>query len=690
MVFAGVRCLAAVALLAVTTALLALSGPADASSSPAPSLGLVSQSTAVTPLAPEQAAPFQITLRVTGAPPGAEIGLVFYDKLANRSDFQATLTGRPSGVMQEVAPQPLGALHPVGAGLQITTTVVAGTAEPAGSSTVGLGGHGGCVAGNGSCSGVYPVEVELLGSTGANLAHFTTYLVYSETRSAHPLVFSWVVPISAPVDVRAGTTLPGAIPPLGAERVRHLAVLAQTLAANPSVQATVVPSLATLQQLEADPSPEARLTLAELRQVAADGGGRLIAESYVPVNLASLSEAGVTVEIAGQTQPANSILAPVTAGLPAADQPSHAVWVTDGPVSPAIAKGLAQVRAHQLVLPDGDLASASAELHASWSQPFDLDLGRSTLKSAAADDALGAHFGAAARDPVLAANQLLAELAMIQSELPNPTDARGVIAMTPASWDPNPQFVATLVSGLTDNPVVSTATLNDFFGTVPVGGNQAQTTRHLASGSNPERIGANEAAEIVRARSQIDDLSHSMLGASSGVNQLEDVLLSAESSELRPKAQLAALSTFEHLLSSELSSIKVVTSGVTLTARTATIPITIVSDADLHLTAQLNLSSPKLVFPKGATRTVRVDHPTNLVQIQVQARTTGDLPLAFTLSSPGGALIIAHGRLTVRSTATSLAGIVLTLAAAVVLVGWWARTWLQGRRRKRSSRSAST
>jgi len=72
------------------------------------------------------------------------------------------------------------------------------------------------------------------------------------------------------------------------------------------------------------------------------------------------------------------------------------------------------------------------------------------------------------------------------------------------------------------------------------------------------------------------------------------------------------------------------------------------------------------------------------VQVVVRARTTGDLPLTFTLTSAGGELVIAHGRLTVRSTATSIVGIVLTAVAAVVLLGWWARTWSRGRRRRRA------
>src|SRR5579875_2040058 len=140
-----------------------------------PSLVLVSQSAAVVPSAPGQPAPFQVTVAVRGdPPPGSELGLAFYEKLESRSAFEQTLSGRPSGLMQDVAPEPLTALRPVGAGLQLATDVVAGT------TAVGLDGHGGCVPGDGECSGVYPVVVQLLSPQGVVLSHLTTYLVYAE------------------------------------------------------------------------------------------------------------------------------------------------------------------------------------------------------------------------------------------------------------------------------------------------------------------------------------------------------------------------------------------------------------------------------------------------------------------------------------------------------------------------------
>jgi hypothetical protein len=45
--------------------------------------------------------------------------------------------------------------------------------------------------------------------------------------------------------------------------------------------------------------------------------------------------------------------------------------------------------------------------------------------------------------------------------------------------------------------------------------------------------------------------------------------------------------------------------------------------------------------------------------------------------------VIAQEQLTVRSTATSVVGVLLTGLALAVLLTWWARTWRARRRRRR-------
>ena len=58
--------------------------------------------------------------------------------------------------------------------------------------------------------------------------------------------------------------------------------------------------------------------------------------------------------------------------------------------------------------------------------------------------------------------------------------------------------------------------------------------------------------------------------------------------------------------------------------------------------------------------------------------------LDVSLRSPDGTLRLASGELSVRSTSSSVVGVVLTAGAVVVLAVWWVRT---SRRRKARARA---
>ncbi|HXW38070.1 MAG TPA: hypothetical protein VEJ44_00130, partial [Acidimicrobiales bacterium] len=590
MLLRGVRCALAAAV-ATGSFLLVLPGPVPAATTRGqPSLVLVGQDATVTPPAPGDAASFSIVVGITGTPPNrAEIGLSFYSKLSTASGFEQTLSSPPSGtLLHTVSPQPVSSLKRVGGGVQVVTSIVVGdTPAPPGSPTVNLNN---CVAGSEVCSGVYPVVVQLFGDSGS-VSRFTTYLTYAEAKSPVPLVFAWVVPVGSPVNIRPAGPLGQAIPSLSTSRVKHLAELAQELAANPGVQVTVAPSPSTLERLEESGTPDARTTLSELHGVAAEGPHRLIAQPYVPINLSELAAAGIPTEIEGQVRRAAAIMLPVVAGLTPTEAPSWQTWVATGELGPAIAGGMREVGARDLVLPDTDLPAASEEDHATWTQTFSLSLGHGqSVMAAVSDSSLSDLFTSEPSDPVLAANQLLADLAFIQSELPgaaNPT--RGVIAVPPPSWDPDPGFVDTLVAGLTNNPVISTATLNGYFTTVPSGANGASSTRRLNTGFGGSALSSAQAAAIVTARKQITGFVDAVEGQQAAENQLEDVLLSSESNELSPARQRADLAAFERHLGAELGGVQVVKNTVTLTARTASIPIIITSRVGFPLRATLTL-----------------------------------------------------------------------------------------------------
>ncbi len=76
------------------------------------------------------------------------------------------------------------------------------------------------------------------------------------------------------------------------------------------------------------------------------------------------------------------------------------------------------------------------------------------------------------------------------------------------------------------------------------------------------------------------------------------------------------------------------------------------------------------------------------MEIQLLARSSGDLPLRLVVSAPNGVPLQA-GDLTIRSTAISGVAVGLSFGAVAFLVVWWLRAIVQKRRRKHRLRGAA-
>ncbi len=133
--------------------------------------------------------------------------------------------------------------------------------------------------------------------------------------------------------------------------------------------------------------------------------------------------------------------------------------------------------------------------------------------------------------------------------------------------------------------------------------------------------------------------------------------------------------------------------SVTLTSRDAQVPLTIRSTSPSPLRVRVLVTSPKLDFPDGAAQVVTLDDVNTTVTFKVKARASGTFPLDVQVTSPDGTLPIATERLTVRSTAVSGVGVVLSIGAGLFLAGWWihhVRSERQLKRRKSRPRHPST
>jgi hypothetical protein len=552
---------------------------------------------------------------------------------------------------------------------------------PPGAPTVSL--H--CVPGTGSCGDVYPVTVALYqqGNSSA-LARFTTFLTYQEpeytasvSKTGGALRVGLILPVASPPS--------SALAPTTAADRRDTESLIGQIWAYRGIPLTLAPNPLTVSDLAAQKGGKGTLAVKELQalETPADGD-QLLSQPYVPIDPAALARVNLTGEIEAQMVRGDGLLR--LSNL----HPTGGTWDgTSAAVSTAnaanLATGLQAAQSSRLIVNDSDLTSAGV-VNLTFAQPFTLPLGRTAhVTAAGADTQIDALFTAYPRNPLLAANQLLANLEFVHFENAFKPDPRGVIIEPPQFWKPPKGFLTVLLYGLTHNPALTPVNLDQFFLQVLKGGNGEPATRHLKAGSTSAGSGMTPGLGL-RLQTSRDNLT-SLSGAAGGGHAvfatLSDLLLRTESQTFDRDQRVAALDVFTHQLDGVLGYVSLAIQGtITFTSRTAPIPVSVLSSAPFPIKVVLSLDSNKFTFPDGNTRSLTLDRPTTPVRIQARSRTSGDrLPVVVTLTTPDRQLVLARSALTVHSTSISLVGVGLTVLAGLVLLVWWARTWRRGRRR---------
>jgi len=609
----------------------------------------------------------------SSVPAGASVDITVYERLTSRSAFVQTLGGTVSGsTIAASQPIALSSLpsDPAG-GVDLTVPVLAGSGvspPSTGAFTADL--H--CAVGE--CGGVYPLRLQLDTSVGGTRPQLLTDLVYEEPpANTSRLRVALVTPLSLPADPASAT---GAVAPAAAAALGTLGTLAAAFATHPDVATTVVPSPSTLASLGDETGPRARQLLSQLQALAADGTRQTLAGPYAAVDPAELVGAGLDGELADQVQRGTQALA--AANVHAAG----GTWVDPAQLDQTTVGQLAGLGFDHVVLPATSLAGTLFRL--TPSAPVTVPGGRTTAVTAALEDPILdqqlADSSVAGANAVLAANQVLADLALVYYEEPNLAAARAVVALSPTLWSPDPAFVDTLLAGLGSNPVLQPVTLGTLFDTVPA-----------VPGGALRRSGPDPSTLPVRAvRSTRDEIAAFATAVSdpSVPRGLSDLLLAAESDLLRPARQAAGVAGAAAALHTELGRVSINPDSIRLTSSAANVPVTIVKTASYTVTAVMATTSDKLLLPQGGTRTVVLDRPTNAVYVDMQARAGGVFRVTVTLTSPRGGLVIASRQLTVRSMSTSAVAIALSLGAVAVLLVWWGRTvWRRSGGRGAHSRS---
>jgi Family of unknown function (DUF6049) len=649
------------------SAVLALTAPAAATAQaqPAPTgtLRMASQTSWVG-LGQE----LDIRVNITTSAPATDVELAVsvYRQVGSRSEFLNTLKDRLRGSPLTSTATPLSELETDPAGAYLIRLPVQDPAQPIDRNRIRLRDEG-----------VYPVRVELRETAGGrSIDRFVSHLVYGAPPKDDgvPLGFAWVLPISAPPSVR-----PDGTSPVADASSNRLAAMAQALEAHPDVPLTVLPTAETIEALNTSNREVDRSTVQQLSRALANR--QVVGGTYVPVQPGAFETGAGQTEFAAQLDRAGDTLARLLSV-----RPDPRTWVSDERLNVAALDRLRAQQVDRIVLPEN--AFEPAGLPVTLAQPFELQAGSLRRPAAAAADLdLQTHFTRQpdeADDPVLRAHALLADLAVLYFD--NPGRPRAVVAQSPRDWAPERTFLDTVLTGLKDGPIVKPITIDQLFtGTPPAPSSGRNTTpliRKLADNPVPAELPLND---IRDTRIRLEAFG-SMLNPDHLLDdRLEQLLLAAQSLDMRPRERENYLLGVERQIDAELAKLVLPPKRtITLTARRAEIPVSLQWTGDYPIRVRVRLSADRLTFPEGqSARDIELSRRNTTERFVVQARSSGDFPLRIIVEAPEGNLVMAQSRFTVRSTAASGVGIALSVGAGLILAYWWARHLFRGRRNRR-------
>lgn len=629
-------------------------------------LRLVDQTTAVT-----GSGVYSAVIDVGSADDDVELLVNVHDRVADRETFHATIDGDELGTaLTTLPPRPLRSFDRTANGSARVIIDLNDGTIPIEPGQVRL-----------SQPGIYPVVYELRTPEGAVLDRLISHIV----RLDDPGV---VDPIGVGVALRIGAP-PGHRPDgsigFSASARERLTVLVDAIERHPEVPVTleIVPETLEALSLSPDPTdrdlarrltdrPEQRLVL-DQPYVRVDPSGMEAAD--LGDVLADLEERGSQVLetlldrpvrsrtwLAGDRISATGLRYQLDRGVREAIVPERALLIAD----PNAPTALGPV---ELLVPSSEARVDTLVVDARLSEAFDLD-----------------------DDPVLAAEHLLAELALIsfgaEEEETLFAPERGLVIAPPEDWDPNPAFLGRLLVGLQTMPVVEPARVDDLFDLDAALTDGRQPVTRQLLGRQARLPDADLALwELTDDRvSAFDSMAADATGAVLA-DELHDRLRPSWSNELTREDRELYWAATRTIADQHITAIVPPPErSYTLTSREDEIPLQLRNDSTLPLRVVVRLDSDKLEFPEGPERTLVIPAGEVADQaIAVKVRTSGSFPVTVEVDTADGSMPLAVSRITIRSTVLSGLGILLTAMAVGLLVVWWIVDHRRRRRRREES-----
>ncbi len=545
---------------------------------------------------------------------------------------------------------------------------------------------------------VYPAQVDLR-SEGTQVGVLNTPVVHIVRPPEAPVRLAWWAELTAPVAFNpqgqlADPAFEASVAPdrsLGAE-VEALRRLAEDPERDTAIDVVIEPALIDQLVRMADGYERADGTtvakgeggalnaatlLASLRSITASIKVQVSALPFSAPLIPALLSSGLASDLDRQRAVGEEILRDVLDVTPVAEVARPPSGALDEPAVEALAlRGVSTILADPDTVvrtpqPNSFAPLPTATLAHLTLDPTQLILPDPDASAMLADPTMLA-------DPVRTAQSVFGELATIWREQPVPgpqpdgsETVRGVAVALPSGlpaglWGP-------LIRRLADAPFL-----------------RAMRAQELATSVNPPGQPASLAvpsqarfstlyAEGIRAERRNVSAYRSMeVDDATGADQLDRSLLYAEAGQYADAGQLAGRVWIDHVNDvTEERFGQVQPRGpqvFTLTSEQGTIPLRMGDPGPTPVRVQIQLTSAWFSFPDGDTQLVTLDRPDQIVNFRVQASAGGQAhSIQMKVRSPSGHVLNDPQTLIVRSATVNRIALIITIAAALVLVGMWSR-----------------
>jgi hypothetical protein len=412
--------------------------------------------------------------------------------------------------------------------------------------------------------------------------------------------------------------------------------------------------------------------LTELRQTVASPSIHVTAMPFSAPTIPSLLASGLAADLAAQ-QAAGLAMVQQVLGM---DPSPTVIRPPEGALDDAAVSALAALGA-STILGDADTVERPPQPNEFAPPPTAaLAVGGQTVDLVLPDAGTQALLSQAGflTDPVRAAQATLGELATIWQEAPVPSSPRGVSVLLPAGAPA--RFWGAFLGRLASVPFLRPVAAADLVAQIPPPAAPSAIVSPPTDRFSPEYV-----ENLKHARRDLLALRSMLVEPTPLPDRLGRDLLYAESGEYlgNETAGRAWIDHVNQVTHDVFSRAVPDTSQVfTFLSDTASIPLRMGDPGALPIRFTLQLRSNRFRFPGGDLQTVTLTQPNQIVTFDATALASGQGTIQVVLRAPSGRAI-RQTTLNVSSRSVNRIALLVTGAAALVLVGLWSRRLVKRR-----------